>query len=716
MQSPLRTALPSFLRSLCQAGPAGLSGLAARSEDGDFEWMNDPEKVEYVERLLDALYEARTIVNCYNLAILLVLMVLALQHRRATKRDQEKWRRLTQQRGQGAVASSCSSTVAGTVTPPDAKDVDVESAPLLAGRRETTTGVPTRIRISRTVRSWLTRQPCPLPVINRTLPSNGTSLFILAWLALNISLHFFRLPMQAGFFFILADRTGCVFVVNLPLLYLLGAKNQPLRALTGYSYEALNIFHRRVGELLCFEAALHFVSMLLWQFFIAEEWLVESRSAYLYFTHPMILCGIGALVAYEALYFTSLGSFRQRWYELFLATHVLLQAAALVLLWFHYETSQPYVALALFIFLGDRLVWRLTLKRADLRADLCVLDKDSYLLSADWDIPRPPLLSRWSALLSIRRQSVLHGWHPTDHVFLTVPALGRTHALQAHPFTIASAAPGRPHEGDYYSYHDEPDPGPHPPPGPSGSGVGVEVGAIGGRQRPRHAWLTLLIRAHDGFTRDLLRHAQQQQQHHQRLSVRLDGPYGSPRALDMLRASACAVLVAGGSGIAVAFPLVWALLCDEDGGTVCGEGGEGQPANGDARDDNAINPAIRVKDSDGTETIRKGGGSLTRKRRRVHLLWVTHSREHREWVPGAQLAELVRRGLDLVVPEPTAEAGRPDVAGLVQGWVERVAAEGSEVGVVVSGPDGLNWAVRNVCADEIGRGREVRVVVEKFGW
>jgi hypothetical protein len=81
-----------------------------------------------------------------------------------------------------------------------------------------------------------------------------------------------------------------------------------------------------------------------------------------------------------------------------------------------------------------------------------------------------------------------------------------------------------------------------------------------------------------------------------------------------------------------------------------------------------------------------------------------------------QLEELVERGLDLVVPEPTVEAGRPDVKGVVGGWIEGAAAEGREVGVVVSGPDGLNRTVRNICAAEIGRGREVRVAVEKFGW
>lgn len=48
-------------------------------------------------------------------------------------------------------------------------------------------------------------------------------------------------------------------MANLPLLYLLAAKNQPLKLLTEYSYEALNVFHHRLGELLCLEAMIHAV-------------------------------------------------------------------------------------------------------------------------------------------------------------------------------------------------------------------------------------------------------------------------------------------------------------------------------------------------------------------------------------------------------------------------------------------------------------------------
>jgi hypothetical protein len=45
---------------------------------------------------------------------------------------------------------------------------------------------------------------------------------------------------------VFADRCGLVFA-NLPLLYLLAAKTQLHRLLTGYSYESLNIVHRRLG-------------------------------------------------------------------------------------------------------------------------------------------------------------------------------------------------------------------------------------------------------------------------------------------------------------------------------------------------------------------------------------------------------------------------------------------------------------------------------------
>ncbi|POS69159.1 hypothetical protein DHEL01_v212446 [Diaporthe helianthi] len=578
-----------------------------------------PDQMDYLLSLIKVLLDGRNIVASYNYVLLALLAGFTALHLLEKRRCQKRWQRrmhtsLTTVDGKPKhnknvpeVASSSSSSSSYGITTPSgaAKDiapVDLERLPLLRPNHaceQAKTGKWARAK-SR-VAYWMEYQPRPLPLVNRTLPSNGTSIFIVIWLGINIFFHLYQVRLlDLKYFFCFADRAGFVFIVNLPLLYLLAAKNQPIKVLTGRSYEALNIFHRRVGEWMCFEAAVHFVSMVIWRFApIKPSWLDGEEGARAYFTHPLILLGIGAFVAYELLFFTSLGSFRQRWYEIFLASHVVLQIVALVFLYLHFHTARPYVLASLAIFLVDRVVWRLGLKTATITTDLTVLpDGETIMMSANWDRPAPT--QSW---FSWPRHNITYGWKPTDHVFLTVPALGRQHALQAHPFTIASAAPvskGRPEIDDGQSVH---------------------------------CWLNLLIRAQKGFTTDLLCYAHR----HHRATVRLDGPYGSSHALEMLLAADHAILVAGGSGIAVTFPLVWALLMGE----------------GLDEDDHKSVSALRGKKT----------------RQRVRMMWIVHSDEHRYWLPSSKLDELVAAGLDLIVPPSTAVAGRPDVVGTVERWI-----------------------------------------------
>ncbi|KAK1079270.1 hypothetical protein LTR33_006533, partial [Friedmanniomyces endolithicus] len=235
--------------------------------------------------------------------------------------------------------------------------------------------------------------------------------------------------------------------------------------------------------------------------------------------------------------------FRQWWYEVFLGLHVVLQAAGLVLVFFHHRNGRIYVGIALAIFLLDRLVFRLVMQSRSTRANLTVMeDGETVIVSANW-----PVVGRWrNRLTALLGLDVQYGWNPTEHVFLTIPAIARKHTIQAHPFTIASSAPVRGQE---------------------------------------HAWFNLIIRAHEGFTRDLLHYAQT----NTTATIRLDGPYGSLDALHMLQSSAIALVVVGGSGIAVAYPLVWALLHGHDA-----EGG--------------------------------------RPRRRLGLIWVVHEASHVAWI------------------------------------------------------------------------------------
>jgi hypothetical protein len=238
-------------------------------------------------------------------------------------------------------------------------DTEDESTPLIRRSRFGTLNSSRRTIASR-MKAFLIYQPRPIPYVNKVLPSNGSSLFIISFLSLNLFYAIYHITWTGFEGSVWADRAGLVFVANLPLLYILGAKNQPLKVLTGVSYESLNIIHRRLGEMLCLLAVVHLVGMFCLWWIILEPTGGWPLSKFL--LDWVIAIGLGAFLAYELLYATSLASFRQRWYELFLGLHVVLQAAALVLLYLHHPGTRTYVGFALAIFLVDRLVYRIAAK------------------------------------------------------------------------------------------------------------------------------------------------------------------------------------------------------------------------------------------------------------------------------------------------------------------------------------------------------------------
>ena len=536
----------------------------------------------------------------------------------------------------GSLSSGSSTTLIGDNCGPNVFGKADDRTPLLSKQS-------VKPSMSSRIHSLLMYQPPPMPFFNKTLPENATTLLILALFAINVFYTVFGIVWELPLTLVLSDRVSLIFAANLPWLYILGAKNQPLRLLTGHSYEHLNILHRRLGEWLCFLAIVHTVSMfVVWYTFF----LPVGRSLSWFLTESTVYLGLITLFCYQMLYATSLASFRKWWYELFLGLHVGFQAAALGFLYFHHRGSKPYVRVTLAIFLLDRLLFRLLIKSREFKADLKVMpDGDTVLLSANW--PVAPRRSRvWTALFS---QNMHQGWAPAEHVFLTIPSLARKHVVQAHPFTVASAAPG---------------------------------------SEQQHAWFNLIIRALDGLTRDLLIYAQT----HSSVSIRLDGPYGSSHAFNMLRSSDVAVAVVGGSGIAVAYPMLWALL----------------------------QPTPSSRSSSGNSDVEAAAPPIQPPRRKVSLIWIVHQADHRFWLGQERLDELASLGLQIITPPPTRTAGRPDVAALVRGTIEGLTAADNagrcRVGVMCSGPDSMNRTARNCCADMAGEGKKVEVAVEKFGW
>ncbi|GAB7329741.1 hypothetical protein MBLNU13_g01471t1 [Cladosporium sp. NU13] len=628
-----------------------LDRIIAQSGDVSATTADQDDRAELIRKMIEGGLYTQWAILCYQVTLVGVVLIFSIWHgldkysrnRRAARLA--TWPRgtldhsvknglWTQNRErEGSGSSGSSTTLIGDAYisgPTKASQGSDDRSPLLPKQHAKS------LRFSR-VRSLLIYQPPPIPFFNKTLPENATTLLILILFGINIFYTVLGIVWEVPLMLVFSDRTSLIFAANLPWLYILGAKNQPLRLLTGYSYEHLNVLHRRLGEWLCFVAILHSGSMfMVWYTF----WRPIGNDLWWFLSEKTIYLGLITLFCYEVLYATSLASFRKLWYELFLGLHVGLQAGALGFLYFHHRGSKPYVRVTLAIFLIDRLVFRLLAKSREFKASVKVMpDGNTVLLSGNWPVAAKHQ-SMWRSLFS---QNIHSGWEPAEHVFLTIPSLGGKHIFQAHPFTIASAAPSDEQE---------------------------------------HAWFDLIIRALDGFTRDLLIYAQTCSS----VTVRLDGPYGSSHAYDMLCSSDVAVTVVGGSGIAVAYPMLWALL------------------------QSSSNKHHTDVDS---EAATGSPGSA----RKVALIWIVHQADHIQWLGQERLDELAALGMHVVLPPPTREAGRPDVAALVRGTIEDLTAgRQSKVGVMISGPDGMNRAARNSCAQMLGEGREIEVAVEKFGW
>lgn len=484
---------------------------------------------------------------------------------------------------------------------------------------------------------------------------------ILALLALNLFYLLYRMPLSAEYIFGLADRAGLLFVVNLPVLYILAAKNnQPLGWITGWSYEGLNIFHRRLGEWLTVAAVIHAVGMVIGFYQLLAPF---GYSLGWYLTRKIIILGVIAFFSYLVIYCTSLGSFRQAFYELFLVLHIFLQIAALAFVFFHHHNARPYVGVAVAIWLLDRGVSRILCKTQSFIVTLQVAaDQETVLLYCDVPIRRSGL----------SRFGMKSGWHAGQHVFLTMPEIGFKHRFQAHPFTIASAAPPR--------------------------------NLVDG------SWpLQLTIRAQDGFSRELLEYAK----YHQHTKVHMDGPYSSDEVVKHVKSSDRTCLIAGGSGIAVTYPFAWSR--------------EAASTNADE----IIHDRARYVN--GKKILKPNvirSGDSINDYRFAHF-WVRQDARHESWVtmlpsvtsnsPGQTEP---RSAIDLIThrfdTRSAAGGERPDIKGEMEAWVrgdfkQKVDMQ-HRICVVVSGPDGLVRDVRNAVAGLVREGWNIEIHVEKFGW
>ena len=120
----------------------------------------------------------------------------------------------------------------------------------------------------------------------------------------------------------MADRFGLVFAANLPLPHTFWL--QKINFLESVDWSILRSLEHlppstRRG-LVSGSSSSFFGYALLsgTPYFDLEGSLLQN----FLFNRKLFILGIGAFISYEALYFTSLASFRQRWYEIFLGYYM----------------------------------------------------------------------------------------------------------------------------------------------------------------------------------------------------------------------------------------------------------------------------------------------------------------------------------------------------------------------------------------------------------
>ncbi|KKY28815.1 putative ferric reductase transmembrane component [Phaeomoniella chlamydospora] len=277
-------------------------------------------------------------------------------------------------------------------------------------------------------------------------------------------------------------------------------------------------------------------------------------------------------------------------------------------------------------------------------------DGETVLLSA-----KIPVRLTQIPLLGLR-VNIRDGWEPAQHVFITVPSLSRTAKFQAHPYTILSM----------------PD---------------IQCPTDGG---PVYRSLELIIRARDGFTRDLLNMIKEHQKDSldsailANLPVRIDGPYGSTEVLEAVKTADRALFIAGGSGLAVTSPL----------------------ADATSRNHCSLSQTLNQL----TITIPKD---------RLSHYWILRSTTHTSWLPSnlSNPTLLPPTGTDSL-QGPARKEAHSSLLDEALSWMEKYGDidDGKRIVVVVSGPDGMIRGVRKKCAALVKRGWKLEIWVEKFGW
>lgn len=301
---------------------------------------------------------------------------------------------------------------------------------------------------------------------------------------------------------IVGFRAGWASVTQIPFIFLLSCKFNPITLLIGISYERFNWLHRWAARTIFLTVIVH------WSFFFTE-WSLAGYVKVELEMMSMVKYGFGAWAVIGWMILSGFGFFRQLSYEFFVAQHICAAATLLWLLYVHvpiYARYHVYMAMG-FVALDwiarvFWVVWQNTHIRDRVRGGAPGYSARFESLPGD--------------MVRIVIDDTAFTWKAGQHVYISIPRVG---PLELHPFTIANAC---------HRFQN-------------------------GQRSP----LTLFAKARPGFSRRLLKAATSADNHERILRIFLSGPWGSPPDIYHYESL---VLVACSSGASFVVPLVQELV------------------------------------------------------------------------------------------------------------------------------------------------------------
>ncbi|KJZ79977.1 hypothetical protein HIM_00691 [Hirsutella minnesotensis 3608] len=212
----------------------------------------------------------------------------------------------------------------------------------------------------------------------------------------------------------IATRAGYMALACLPFLLILGAKANPITALTGVPHERLNVYHGWVAWAMFVLALVHtfpFIIFHIWKGDIVKQWN----------TGGIWITGVIALLAQAWLTIMSIRWIRNRFYEFFKATHYFFAAVFVVFFFIHCDfrlTSWDYFIAAGVLYFSS---WFYSQSK-------------TYLEHGFRHKAHLTLVTDQTLKIVVPTSAK---WRPGQHVYLRF-LTGDLHLLTTHPFTICS--------------------------------------------------------------------------------------------------------------------------------------------------------------------------------------------------------------------------------------------------------------------------------------